>query len=103
MTGSSTSITKMKKAYLGLSTIAVLIIASFLGFWMVVGGSDILFALGTIFIGPAPLLFWFPISLVSYGIALKLSNEKMKLKNVFYAFPIITATLFFTISEYHGP
>jgi hypothetical protein len=93
----------MKKAYLGLSTLASLVIAGFLGFWLVVGGSDILFVLGTIFIGPAPLLFWFPVSLVSYGIALKLSKEKVKLKNVLYAFPIITATLFFTISEYQGP
>lgn len=93
----------MKKAYLGLSTIAALIIAGFLAFWLVVGGAAIMFALRTIYIGQAPLLFWFPASLVSYGIALKLSKEKEKLKNVLYAFPILTATLFFTVSEYRGP
>jgi len=94
----------MKKAYLILSSISSLILVGNLGYWVIAGdGGALGFLLRTLFIGGIPILFWFPAALVSFGIALALSKEKEKLKNVLLAFPILTLVLFYTAGEYHGP
>lgn len=94
----------MKKAYLILSSIASFILVGNLGYWAIAGdGGAIGFLLKTLFIGGIPILFWFPSALVSFGVALAISKEKQKLKNVLLAFPILTVVLFYTAGEYNGP
>ena len=93
----------MKKAYLIISSIASLILLGNLLYWATAGSGGALgFMLGTLFIGGILILFWFPASLLSFGIALTLSKEKEKLKNSLLGFPILTVILFYAAGEYHG-
>ena len=100
----STFTEKMKKAYLVISSIAALALFGHICFWMVAGGEGALgFMLGTIFIGGIPLLFWFPVALVSFLVALKLPKKKENLKNLLLACPILTLVLLYAAGEYYGP
>ena len=89
----------MKKTYLILSALAALITLAHLIYWADALG----FMLGTLFIIGIPILFWFPLSIISFVWAIFLKEENKKLKAVLLGIPIITLFLFYTIGEYYGP
>ncbi len=61
------------------------------------------YAFEYLLIGGVPIVVLFLVSLVGFGVALRLPKDQEGLKNILLALPILTLILAFAIGEYHGP